>query len=72
MPVRKTRSARKRQTQRCRWMVVRVPLMERQNVKVRMHSARHSRETTRHSLVSSMRPKVCWEEAVGAEPVGPD
>ena len=70
MPARKTRSARKRQMQRWRWMVVRVPLMERQNLKVRMHSARHSRDATRHSLVSSMSPKVCWEGS-GSEPVRP-
>ena len=56
MPVRKTRSARKRQMQRWMWMVVRVTL-EQQNLKVRM--------------VSSMRPKVCWKRS-GSEPIRPD
>lgn len=60
MPARKKRSAMKRQMQRWRWMVVRVPWMERQNLKVRMQRKRHSREMARPILVTSCRPKVCW------------
>lgn len=59
MPARKMRSAMKRQMQRCRWMVVRVPCMERQNLNVRMHSMRHSREMISPILVITWSPKVC-------------
>lgn len=46
---------------RCRWMVVRVPWMERQNLNVRMQSMRHSSEMASPILVTSQSPKVCWE-----------
>lgn len=60
MPARKKRSATKREIHRCRWMVVRVPCMERQNLKVRMERMRHSREMASPIHVTSRSPKVCW------------
>ena len=53
MPQRKMRSARKRQSERWRWMVVRVPLMERHRPKVRMQTNRHASDTARPIHVRS-------------------
>lgn len=63
IPARKKRSAMKRQMHRCRWMVVRVPCMERQNLNVRMQSMRHSSEMASPTRVTTWSPKVCcWCE----------
>ncbi|TNN63081.1 hypothetical protein EYF80_026697 [Liparis tanakae] len=63
MPARKMRSATKRQMHRCRWMVVRVPCMERQNLNVRMQRTRHTRETASPILVTTWSPKSAMSTA---------
>ncbi len=60
IPQRKTRSAMKRQMLRWRWMLVRVPWMERQNWKVRIQRNKQTRDSAKPTRVINTKSNDSW------------